>query len=549
MRMKNILQLINSKEAQDGFYPTPKHIAEKMLEGVDFKHIKSILEPSAGKGDLCDAIVSTKDYQYWTRHSEDKEIIDCIEIDKNLQRILKGKGYRVVHDDFLTYETQMPYDLIVMNPPFSEGDKHLMKALSMVKDTGGQVICLLNAQTIENPYSITRQELIKELENADVCSVEKVSNAFSDAERQTDVEIYIVRVKYERRLKASKILEEMKKAMPIREPVRDAAGKIIKGDWRDAIVDHYNYEIACGLRLIDEYEGMTDMLQNSLKKDAYSSPMLKLTMGERNTDANRKEFVQRVRLKYWKALFDMPEFTKQLTGNLLDKFRSMVNDLKSYEFSVYNIVCIQLELSKEVNQGVADTIMKLFDDWTYKYHYSEGSDNVWYYNGWKTNDCFAVNQRVILPMYQCIDTGWDGKGFEIGYGVERKLNDIEKVFDYLNADTTDHYYSAGRRVARHIAENDTARNIQCKYFTVSLFKKGTCHIKFTNLDVLKKFNLFAAQGKNWLPPSYGKKQYKDMGQEEKAVIDSFEGEEEYNKVLANADYYLTQTDFTLRITG
>ena len=34
-----------------------------------------------------------------------------------------------------------------MNPPFSNGDKHLLKALKM-QEKGGAIICLLNAETI-----------------------------------------------------------------------------------------------------------------------------------------------------------------------------------------------------------------------------------------------------------------------------------------------------------------------------------------------------------------------------------------------------------------
>ena len=58
------------------------------------------------------------------------------------------------------------------------------------------------------------------------------------------------------------------------------------------------------------------------------------------------------------------------------------------------------------------------------------------------------------------------------------------------------------------------------------------------MDVLKKFNLFAAREKNWLPPCYGRKQYKDMTKEEKTVIDSFEGEESYKQVMDKPDYFL-----------
>ena len=73
---------------------------------------------------------------------------------------------------------------------------------------------------------------------------------------------------------------------------------------------------------------------------------------------------------------------------------------------------------------------------------------------------------------------------------------------------------------------------------MTFYKKGTCHITFNNEELLKKFNIFGSQHKGWLPPSYGKKVYKDMTQEEKAVVNEFEGEKEYQKVMNNKGYYL-----------
>ena len=76
----------------------------------------------------------------------------------------------------------------------------------------------------------------------------------------------------------------------------------------------------------------------------------------------------------------------------------------------------------------------------------------------------------------------------------------------------------------------------------TFYKKGTCHIEFTNADVLKSFNIFASQKKGWLPPSYGKKTYHDMSTADRAVVDSFEGETSYNDTLAR---HLVPTTATL----
>ena len=56
---------------------------------------------------------------------------------------------------------------------------------------------------------------------------------------------------------------------------------------------------------------------------------------------------------------------------------------------------------------------------------------------------------------------------------------------------------------------------------------------------MKKFNIFGAQHKGWLPPSYGKVVYDNMEQDEREVVDKLEGEESYTETMNNAGYYLS----------
>jgi hypothetical protein len=69
------------------------------------------------------------------------------------------------------------------------------------------------------------------------------------------------------------------------------------------------------------------------------------------------------------------------------------------------------------------------------------------------------------------------------------------------------------------------------------------------MDLLHKFNLFGSQRKNWLPPSYGKEKYNDMTQEEKEIINQFEGKESYNNVMNNKSYYILKTEELLKLTS
>ena len=40
--------LISTPEAQADFYPTPKELGKKMVQGIDLGFISTVLEPSAG---------------------------------------------------------------------------------------------------------------------------------------------------------------------------------------------------------------------------------------------------------------------------------------------------------------------------------------------------------------------------------------------------------------------------------------------------------------------------------------------------------------------
>lgn len=204
---------MNFKQLPDEFYPTPPKLAAKMVNCKFLKsEIKTILEPSAGEGDLIDFLLLTieclkyrdccryiyksdismpyetviegvinefvlPDFKKGKRSEKYNEKVDCIEADSNLCAILRSKEYRVYNDDFLAWDDDKHFDLIIMNPPFSNGDEHLLKAISIAEKTGSKIICLLNAETIRNPYSNKRKLLTNTLEKYNA-EIEFVQNAF-----------------------------------------------------------------------------------------------------------------------------------------------------------------------------------------------------------------------------------------------------------------------------------------------------------------------------------------------------------------------------------
>lgn len=116
---------------------------------------------------------------------------------------------------------------------------------------------------------------------------------------------------------------------------------------------------------------------------------------------------------------------------------------------------------------------------------------------------------------------------------------------YLNIDILNIIANGGATLDRN-----GAKNIETEHFNLTFYKKGTCHIKFRNQDLLDKFNLFASQRKGWLPPSYGKKAYSEMNTEEQAIVKEFSGNEQnYNKIYENQSAYLVVQKELLQLTG
>ena len=523
------------------FYPTPAALIDKMLDGIDFKEISTVLEPSAGKGDICDAVSRKLRYarNNYTDRSKGCEYIDCIEIDDDLRGILKNKEYRVVHDDFMTYQSKKKYDLIMLNPPFSEGDKHLMKAVELQEVHGGAVVCILNAETLRNPHTNLRKTLVRRLDELGA-DIRYMSGEFESAERRTSVEIALIKVVIPER-EHSLILDHLEKSKAPESQGFTEPSAVTQSDFIKAIIEKYNFEINAGVNLIKEYMRISPYIVKELSGDSrYNDAILELKIRSSDRYSNGRnlinDYVSKVRVKYWRALFESKEFVRSLTSNLQNELYSRVNELADYEFSYHNIMEMRIELNRKTVQSVEDTIIGLFDELSHKHSYSdEFSKNIHYYNGWKQNKAHKINKKVIIPMYGALDY-WSNT-FTFKHGAKQKLADIEKCLAFLDGGETpdislDVMLDAAQR-------NQVTRDIELKYFKITFYKKGTCHLTFTNERLLEKFNIFGSQRKGWLPPYYGKKRKDDMTAEERAVVDNFGGN--YDDVISDAKYYIVES--------
>ncbi len=119
-----IRQIVETGEYKDlkadfQFFPTPPELAKKVVEMAEIRDGESCLEPSAGRGGIAQFMQGC----------------DCIELNPDNAAYLREHGFNVVHDDFMTFEPEKDYDVIVMNPPFNKGQAvaHVTKAILIAK--------------------------------------------------------------------------------------------------------------------------------------------------------------------------------------------------------------------------------------------------------------------------------------------------------------------------------------------------------------------------------------------------------------------------------
>lgn len=526
------------------FYPTPDNLAWEMAYSLQstkygWKHLpQPILEPSAGDGALARQIHAVADIRHDPKTGEldrystskAKEFdLDCVELSSDFRAKLKKDGFRVVHDDFLTFRPAKKYAAIIMNPPFSAGAAHLLKALEIMKD-GGKIRCLLNAETIRNPYTNERKELAQKLNELNA-QIKYIPDAFKNARRAARVEVALISVDIPDKEPVSKIRLELNNEMTDHMKADPQLAALVSADPIAAAVERYNAAAEGIRRIYEEYNGIKSLFSAATADDKETEVL--------NFNKSYNEAIRSLRGLYWQKLFDLPQIRDNLTRAMQDEYHNRVSELVDYDFSPYNILTIREEMSANIVQGIESEIVELFDDWTNLHYNSEYSKNIHYYNGWCTNEAYKVGKKVI---FRCSAWGDYSGRFEPRWNAESCLSRIERTLHYLDTNGKKYNGDELRATLKAAEESRQSQNVQFRYFTATFYKKGTCHITFTNDDVLKSFNLFASQKKGWLPPSYGKKAYHDMSKAEQKIVDSYEGEASYTDTLAR---HLIPTKATL----
>lgn len=510
------------------YYPTPAPLGEWLAKMIKIPQ-PPILEPSAGTGNLIQAFREARRCHRWEYRYSEKDF-HCVELNPERAATLKGNNFHVIWDDFLTFSPLMPYRTIIMNPPFHAGAKHLQHALNILAD-GGEIACILNAETIKNPYTNERKALIQNLENAEDYQVEYVQSAFAG----TDVEVALIYVKKKAASVKCATFENFKKSIVEERGQYDPQALIRHGEI-NALIDRYQAEVKTALSLYDEMKNYNNV--------AIHEPHYEIFKIELNShDNGHAGIVKAINYNYWYRLLHSKELDRLLTSTACRDYSSKLREMKEYEFNERNILQLKADLVKNLFGSIDAAIMKTWDNFTHRFSYNDYSKNIHYYNGWKTNNAFKCNKKVIIPLY-----AFDNIYGKIDVGrVREELADIEKAMNYLDCGRTE-----GSDMAERLQQAQSVgvfRAIDTKFFKVDIFKKNTAHLTFKDETLLKKFNLYCGRKFNWLPDDYGYKPYDSLDDEERAVADSFEGRDSYEETFHNRKFYLQSNSNLQLITA
>ena len=461
------------------FYPTPEEVINTMMMGENIIG-KVILEPSAGSGNIV----------RWLKENGAGEVIAC-EKDKHLQKILAGEC-QLLAEDFLsvTAEQVSHIDYIVMNPPFSEGIRHIRHAFE-IAPAGCTIVALCNSTNLEKTWNsdyVTFQELVKLYGNS-----EYLGTAFGTAERKTDVGISVVKL-----YKEGEADEEFADYMFSNEEDMLDANKTEGLVQYNVVRDMVNRYISA-VKLFDETMAASNKINEVARFDDETGGFLPIEFvvvdhNRKVVQVSRQQYKKQLQRYYWRIIFRKLKLDKYATNGLREQINHFVEKQVDVPFTMHNIYQVLNMVIQTTGQRMDKALLEAFD-----LICSLSAENSTAGEKWKTNANYMVNRKFIVPYMTSYDVRWPRDYVTLSYSSnETKVIDVVKALCYITG--TD--YNSIKPLNGLIYESKIPYGewFEWGFFRVKAFKKGTMHFEFLDEAVWAKFNQAVAKQRGWVLP-------------------------------------------------
>lgn len=466
------------------FFPTPASVIRRMVAPVaDRLRSGTILEPSAGRGDILDHVCNVY---------SDKRNVYAIETDPELQLVLAGKGYRVLDSDFLAFREPLHFDVILMNPPFSRGDEHLLHAWELVAP-GGVVVCLLNADTLRNAYT-ERRKLLAQIVS-DHGDTEDLGQPFKTAARPTDVQVTMVVLRKPASKTAGLFDGETFDSDAPEQEREHSESPLAQRDLLSALVAQYEASV----RLVRERYELGQKLAFYLKgvQTPRTAPKDEPALNDQ---------IQAVKDLFWGYVFERTKIGSAATSSVRAEFEQQRAQNRHMAFSVENVTAVLYAIRDNYPAIIERCVVEAFDKITALH-----KDNAVHTEGWVTNKSWKVARKIIVPWGVSWDDKW--KTWSARSYQDAFFDDLDKACCHLTGQQFDSLERRGDvsapRPTRvtvngaiywqlHANRDNWADKFESEFFTVKVHKKGTVHLVFKDEALWARFNQVAARGKKWI---------------------------------------------------
>lgn len=468
------------------FYPTPRELCIQMLEPhIRYMCGRYCLEPSAGKGNLVDVAneLIEKYNNDFARSMTAK--IHTIEIEPELRATLAGKDYTIIGEDFMAFNPNYCYEFIFANPPFEGGEKHFLRAWDILA-SGGRMVFLLNAQTLKNPHTKERQMLVDLI--ATYGNVKYIENAFSDAERKTNVEVVLINVR---------------KPEHHGSTLEWGGFTAAKNDTDGLFTEKEHTELVTPsviANTVFSYNSSVDALKRLFKAVSefkyhlsglgYVSLENIMKSVSRLNSGGYNEAVEQVRKAAWDGIFDRTNLKSRLTS-------SIIRDFNKYQQTQHQVEVTQENIEKFrdlILQGASLIKQRCIEE-TFEWLTSFHPTNKVHTEGWKSNSHYKVNNKVVVPgLSMCRIFG---KFEYLHDGVGNKFDDLDKALCFITGKKFDEIKTISKTIQDEVSYKLNG-DVETEFFYAKFYKKGTAHLKFKDQAVLDALNLQAAKYKKWI---------------------------------------------------
>ena len=399
-------------------------------------------------------------------------------------------------------------DYIVMNPPFSEGAKHILHAFD-IAPAGCTIVSLINDDNLNSGYYYSKNQFKEKLiETVELYGQkEYLGDVFTTAERKTHVYVSVVKL-----YKEGENENEFKNYFFSQLDEDTANMNQREGIMQYNIVRDLVNRYVTAVKLFDEtLEAANKINEAARYPDAGEYDYIPIKFGTMRggydghaVTISHQQYKKELQKYYWRIIFKKLHMEKYATKQLREQINKFIEQQQNVPFTMGNIYRV-IDIVVQTNgQRMQTAMLEAFD-----LICSFSAENSTAGPKWKTNANYMVNRKFIVPwMCDGYRTTYSGdhswsmrKGKEaypnvkISYNTEQ-MEDVCKAICFITG--TNYDYVTPLR--SHDGREEWGEWFHWSFFRCKAYKKGTMHFEFLDEDVWFKFNYEVAKIRGWELP-------------------------------------------------